>query len=207
PRPGMSRGGTRRPDDPPQDAPTRARLPPRPLTAFMEVAGVVVRCLYTTGAVTLVGTFASLVLVARPAVRAAGDLGREKLPELDRRLLALGKVALVVTLGAGVLDLWRQIGVATGVGLLESLEGGHVLPVLLDTRYGTVWLARTALLVLLAALLLLSDSAADEGWLSLRLEALGLSAASLVLGAMAGHAAAVEESALAMALDGLHLLA
>src|SRR5262249_8602653 len=183
PRPGMSRGGTRRPDDPPQDAPTRARLPPRPLTAFMEVAGVVVRCLYTTGAVTLVGAFASLVFVVRPAARAAGDLGRERLPELDRRLLALGKAALVVTPGAGVLDLWRPLRVAAGVGLRESLEGGHVLPVLLDTHYGTVWLARTTLLVLLAAVLLLTDSA-DEGWLSLRVEALGLSSASLVLGAM-----------------------
>ena len=38
-------------------------------------------------------------------------------------------------------------------------------------------------------------------------QALALAAASLVLGAIAGHAAAVEGGALAMALDGLHLLA
>jgi putative copper export protein/mono/diheme cytochrome c family protein/peroxiredoxin len=173
----------------------------------MEVAGIVVRCLYTAGAVSLVGAFASLVLVVRPAARAAGDLGRERLRELDRRLLTLGKIALAVTLGAGVLDLWRQVGVATGAGLGESLEGGRVLSVLIDTRYGTVWLARSGLLVLLAALLLLADWAAGEGWLALRLEALGLSSASLMLGAMAGHAAAVEGSTLAMGLDGLHLLA
>jgi putative copper resistance protein D len=78
---------------------------------------------------------------------------------------------------------------------------------LLDTRYGTVWLARNGLLVLLAALLLLADEEGEEDWLALRLQALGLSGASLLLGALAGHAAAAEAGALAMGLDGLHLLA
>jgi copper resistance protein D len=173
----------------------------------MEAAAVVVRCLYTTGAVTLVGVFASLVLIVRPAGRAAGDVGQARLRDLDGRLLALARTALVVTLGAGALDLWRQIGVATGAGLVESLEGGRVLAVLIDTRYGTVWLARTGLLVLLATWLAMADSRDESGWLALRLQALVLASASLALGAMAGHAAAVEGSALAMSLDAVHLLA
>ncbi len=173
----------------------------------MGTAAIAVRWLYTAGAVSLVGAFASLVLVARPAARAAGDVGRERLRELDIRLLALGGAALAVTVGAGVLDLWRQVGVATGAGAWESLERSRLLSVLVDTRYGTVWLARMGLLALLGALLLLTGEDRERDWLALRLQALALAVASLVLGAMAGHAAAAESSTLAMALDGLHLLA
>ena len=173
----------------------------------MDAVAVAVRCLYTMGAVTLVGVFASLVLIVRPAARAAGDLGRERLPDLDRRLLVLARAALAVTLVMGGLDLWRQVSVATGASLLQSLEGGRVLAVLFDTRYGTVWLARTGLLVLLAAWLRLADTRDERGWLPLRIQALILASASLGLGAMSSHAAAVEDSAVAMSFDAVHLLA
>ena len=136
-----------------------------------------------------------------------GLVGRARLHELDSRLLTLAGWALAVTLGAGVLDLWRQVGVATGAGLRESLDGGRILSVLFDTRYGTVWLARSGLLVLLAVLLSLASEEGEGDWLALRLQALALSAASLVLGALAGHAAAVEGAVVSVGLDGLHLLA
>ena len=173
----------------------------------MEIAAVAVRWLHAAGAVSLVGIFASLVLVARPAARAAGDAGREGLRELDARLLGLAAVAMAITLGAGAIDLWRQVGVATGAGARESLEWSSLLAVLMDTRYGTVWLGRTGLLALLAALLFLTREDRETNWLALRAQALVLAAASLALGAMAGHAAAAEGGALAMVLDGLHLLA
>jgi putative copper resistance protein D len=173
----------------------------------MEIVVIMVRWLNAVGAVSLVGIFACLVLVARPASRAAGSAGRDRLSDLDARLVTLAGWALAIALGAGVLDLWRQIGVATGAGLRESLDGGRIVSVLLDTRYGTVWLARTGLLVLLAALLLLASEDGEADWLALRLQALGLSAASLVLGALAGHAAAVEGAGLSVGLDALHLLA
>jgi putative copper resistance protein D len=173
----------------------------------MQIVGVIVRWLHAVSAVSLVGIFAGLVLVARPAARAAGPEGRDRIHELDARLVALAGWALAITLGAGVLDLWRQVGVATGAGLRESLDGGRILSVLLDTRYGTVWLARSGLLVLLAMLLRLASEEGERDWLALRLEALGLSAASLVLGALAGHAAAVENALVSVGLDGLHLLA
>jgi putative copper resistance protein D len=183
------------------------RRPPRRLIYLMEIGAIAARWLYTAGAISLVGAFASRVLVTCPACRAAGDLGQAHRGELDARLLALGGVALVVTLVAGGLDLWRQVGVATGASLRDSLEGGRVLSVLTDTRYGTVWLARTGLLALLAALLLLADAGTERDRLALHLEALGLSTASLVLGAMTGHAAAAEGGTLAMGLDAVHLLA
>ncbi|HEX2480396.1 MAG TPA: CopD family protein [Methylomirabilota bacterium] len=174
----------------------------------MEILLVAVRWLHTVATLSLVGVFACSVLVVRPAARSGAEVGRERLRELDAQLLKLAGWALAVAVIAGMLDLWRQVGVATGAGAWESLDGGRILSVLADTRYGTVWLARTGLLVLLAALLLLAEEEAGPGdWLALRLQALGLSAASLVLGAAAGHAAAVEGGALAMGLDGLHLLA
>jgi putative copper export protein/mono/diheme cytochrome c family protein len=172
----------------------------------MEGLGVAVRWLYAVGALSLVGAFASLVLVVRPAARAAGA-GPRWPAELDGRLLGVARGALALALGAGMLDLWRQVGVATGAGVWESVDGHRILAVLLDTRYGTVWLARTGLLLLLGALLLLADEESDEDRLALRLEGLGLSAASLVLGAASGHAAAAEGASLAIGLDALHLLA
>lgn len=168
---------------------------------------MVVRWFHAAGAVTLVGAFASLLLVARPAARAAGAAGLERLPELDRRVMTLARIALAITLVAGGLDLWRQVGVATGTGLLESLDPGRVASVLADTRYGTVWLARTGLLLLLAGFLVLAEERGESDSLALRVEALGLSAAALLLGALAGHAAASELSAVAVSLDALHLLA
>jgi putative copper resistance protein D len=173
----------------------------------MQIVAAVVRWLHAAGAVSLVGIFAFLVLVARPAARAAEPADRDRIHDLDARLMALAGWMLAVTLGAAVLDLWRQVGVATGASLAESLDGARILSVLLDTRYGTVWLARTGLLVLLAALLRLAREEGAADWLALRLEALGLSAASLVLGALAGHAAAVDWAGLSLGLDALHLLA
>jgi copper resistance protein D len=173
----------------------------------MEIVGVAVRWLYMAGAVSVVGVFACLVLVARPAARAAGDIGRGRLRDLDSPLRRLGAIALGTTLVAGALDLGRQVRVATGASFAESLERDRLVSVLTDTRYGTVWLARMGLLVLLAALLLLADEDDERDWLALRIQALGLSAASLLLGAMAGHAAAVDAAALSTGLDALHLLA
>ena len=173
----------------------------------MEILGVVIRWLYATGALSVLGAFASLLLVARPAARAGGSVGAERLPELDRRLLVMARWALAVALGAGVLDLWRQVGVATGAGWWETLDSTRILAVLVDTRYGTVWLARTALLLLLATLMGLADERDERDRLALRLQGLVLSAASLGLAATSGHAAATEDGALTAALDAVHLLA
>jgi hypothetical protein len=109
------------------------RWPPRPERS--ETAAIAVRWLYTAGGVSVVGAFASLVLVARPAARAAGDVGLERLRELDIRLLTLGGAALAVTAGAGMLDLWRQVGVATGA----MGEPGAHHPSAGRPRHGTVW--------------------------------------------------------------------
>ena len=114
-----------------------------------------------------------------------------------------------MALVSGGLDLWRQVTVATGFGLGESLAVEPFAAVLGETRYGTVWLVRHAILVLLAGVLALRD---DEGaradWLALRLEGLLLTGLSLALVGAAGHAASTEQvPAAAIAVDAAHLLA
>lgn len=173
------------------------------------ILGTAIRWLHAAGALSLVGAFSVLVLVAYPAARAAGRDAPARCAGLDRRLLRFAAGALALTLLGAGLDLWRQIGVATGVGGTAALDPARVGAVLADTRYGTVWLARIALLGLLAALLLLADrrAASDPDWLALRGEGLALAGASLALGAAAGHAAAAEAGMTAIVVDGVHLLA
>src|SRR5581483_6959735 len=173
------------------------------------ILGAAIRWLHAAGALSLMGAFSVLALVAYPAARAAGPDSPARRADLDRRLLRFAAGALALTvLGAG-LDLWRQIGVAAGVEGTAALDPARAGAVLADTRYGTVWFARIALLGLLGALLLLADRRAgdDADWLALRGESLALAGASLALGAAAGHAAAAEAGALAIVVDGVHLLA
>jgi putative copper resistance protein D len=156
-----------------------------------------------------VGVVASLVLVARPAVRAAGAEAAELFPGLDRRLLRLGGGALLVALVSGLLDLWRQTSLATGLGLGDSLALDSLRAVLLDTQYGVTWLIRHGLLLLAGALLLLRGLERDaRDWLALRLELILLGAASIGLLALAGHAGSAPQwPAAAIVADVTHLLA
>lgn len=157
---------------------------------------------------TLVGAYAFLLLVARPAARAGGEAIRTGLlAALDARLRILVAGALALALIAGVVDLWRLIALATGGGLRDSLDVARALAVLLETRFGLVWVARHVLLALLAAVLALAEERDDADWLALRGQALGLSAASLVLGAATGHAASADAGVAALVADAIHLLA
>jgi putative copper resistance protein D len=172
-------------------------------------AAVLVRWLHLAAATTVVGSFGFLILVARPIGPPAGADDAGPLRDADRRLLRLGGWALAITLAAGLLDLSRQVGVATGRGVLASLDLATWLLVLSETHYGAVWLARHAVLLLLAAVALARDAEtgpADR--LAFRLEGLALGAGSLGLGAAAGHAAATDTAgSTAVIVDALHLLA
>jgi putative copper resistance protein D len=173
----------------------------------MDLVGFTARGTHAAALASVVGAFGVLLLIARPAARAAGDAEGRTLRLLDARIRCLIWIALGVTTVAGLLDLWRQIAVVSGVGLRESLDSARGLAVLLDTRYGAVWLARHGLLVLLAGLLLFADDGDDADWVAVRAQGLGLSATSLVLGSAAGHAASAEMGTPAIVLDALHLLA
>jgi len=175
---------------------------------MMETWGAAIRWAHLVGANLSVGVFAFLVLVARPAATAAGSEALLRLGPLDRRLLRLAIWGLALTLSSGLLDLWRQTVVATGLGLRESLAPTAFGAVLLSTRYGTVWLIQHALIALAVVVLLLAEEADRWDWLALRLEMFGLTAVSLVVLSVAGHAASAQSVPnVAIAVDAVHLLA
>lgn len=176
---------------------------------MMELLAAGIRWVHLFGASLLVGVFACLVLVVRPAARAAGGDAPERLGRLDRRLVGAGQGLVGLVLASGLLDLWRQAAVASGLGLSPTLPPATLAALLLQTQYGAVWLVRHGLLLMLASLLLLADDDREaRDWWALRLQAAGLAAASLVGLAAAGHAVATERArALALTADGVHLLA
>ncbi len=175
----------------------------------VDTLAVLARFLHIGSACLLTGTFAFLVLVGLPASRAAGPAARGGFEALDRRLLTLAGIALGAAMGTGLLDLARQAFVATRGSATEGLTLQTVGTLLVETRYGDIWLVRHALWLLLAALLLLREPERDRwDWLAFRLAGLALAGTGLVVGAASGHAASVtERTDSAIAADGLHLLA
>jgi len=166
------------------------------MTAF----GVAARWLHLAGGLGLVG-LATAMLLARRSDRPTALAWEARMLRWARGLAGLALLS-------GTAVLAHQSAVVTGraAAALEPLEWLRLLG---HSQFGTVWLVRHGLFLLLAALLLLrerAESAADrvalhgQTWL---LAGLGAAAA-----AWAGHAGAAEPSALTAALlDALHLLA
>jgi putative copper resistance protein D len=162
--------------------------------------GVIARWLHLACSLGLVGLVTALLLAGRadhPTARA-----------WESRMIRWARALAGLVLITGVATLAFQAAVVTGRAG-AALDIGEWIRLLGRSQFGTVWLVRHGVLLLLAALLLLREreqSGADR--LALRLEA-GLLAA-VAAGAMtwAGHAAAVEPGGLTAALlDALHLLA
>src|SRR5207302_6531502 len=145
------------------------------------------------------GTFARRLLVGRsdkPTVLAwQGRLGR----------FTLVLAALVLLLGLAVLGY--QITVVTGRSA-AILESSAWLRLLGQTQFGTVWLLRHALLLLMAALVLLREQdEARPDWLAWRLEAWLLAVLGTGAAAWAGHAVGVSPASAVPALgNALHLV-
>ncbi|HET8575633.1 MAG TPA: CopD family protein [Methylomirabilota bacterium] len=166
----------------------------------MMAVGVAVRWLHLAVSLLLVGTLTASLL--------AGRSDRATALRWEARLLAWTRRLAILVLLAGLGSLAYQSADAAGRAS-AALEPAVWLRLLLESHFGTVWLVRHAVLLLLAALVLLrerEDSTAD--WAAFRIEAWLLAAAGAAAAAWAGHAAAVEPSALLAALtDALHLLA
>ena len=142
-------------------------------------------------------------------VTAMGLAGRSDRPTAlawESRMLRWARALAALLLLTGVAALAYQAAVVTGRAR-AALDVGEWIRLLGRSQFGTVWLVRHGVLLLLAALLLLREreqTGADR--LAFRLEAWLLAAAAAGAMAWAGHAAAVEGFAAAL-LDALHLLA
>ena len=166
----------------------------------MTALGIAVRWLHLACGLGLVGLVTVLLL--------AGRSDRPTALAWEARMLGWARWLAAGLLVSGIGALAYQTAVVTG------RAGAALDPVawtllLARSQFGTVWLVRHGLLLLLAALLLLRErehSAADR--LAFRGEAWLLAAVGAGAMAWAGHAAAVEPQGLAAALlDALHLIA
>lgn len=168
------------------------------------------RAIHLGALALLVGAFAFILLVARPAFKQGGPERRSAFEDLDRLLIRLSLWSLLIALGSGTLWLWAQAAIATGKPLRQALTPDVLVSVLTRTQFGHVWQLRLALALLLGGFLLFREREQDaKDWIALRLEGLILAGALLAALAWAGHAAATREQVhlLHLAADSLHLLA
>jgi putative copper resistance protein D len=162
--------------------------------------GLAVRWAHLVACLLVVGAVAVVLLA-----------GREERPTArawQARVVARARWMALTALLAGVAALAWQAALAEGRPD-AAWSPGSLVRIALETTAGHVWIARQALLLLLAAFLALGARLeAPIDWLAVRGEMLLLGAAALVLLAASGHAVAVEPgTGLAILVDGLHLLA
>ena len=158
----------------------------------MSAFGIALRVAHLGAGLALVGIFALSLLAGRsdkPTVRAWHR-------RLGRFTLALAALVLL----SGLAVLGYQITVVTGRSA-AILEPSASLRLLGQTQFGTVWLLRHALLLLMAALVLLREQdEARPDWLAWRLEAWLLAALGTGAAAWAGHAVGVNPASAVPAL-------
>lgn len=166
----------------------------------MTLLGVALRWAHLSAALLLVGTAAFLILAGRPDKPTARRWAEASVRHIRWLVLA----ALVS--GIGVLS-W-QAGHMAGRPS-AALEPASLRTVLLETRFGTVWLVRHALLFLLAAVVFFrerEDSTVD--WATFRAEACTLASGVAAAMAWAGHAGASESASVGPVLaDAAHVVA
>ncbi len=159
---------------------------------------ILARAIHIAATVLAAGTVCFLVLVAEPALRAAGDAAH--LSILRRRCNLIVWSALAVTALSGVGWLALLAADIYGDSVVAVCLHGGLWPVLTGTRFGTVWSVRLADAVMLAAML---------AWPAARY--LQLAAGALLLGSLAfiGHAGATPGTAgdVHLASDVVHLIA
>ncbi len=164
-------------------APAEETLPP------IDVA---VRWFNFLALVWSVGSLAFVVLVWRPAGFSPGTA-----PACEHRLRQVMWIGWLLLGAALVSTLLLQAGVATGGGLFAPATLASLGDVLAHTRFGTLWLARLALWIVLGVLLALAGRWAL--WAALVVAALLAGFISLF-----SHAQAV--TGMATGADWLHLL-
>ena len=169
-------------------------------TGPVYALGLAVRWTHLACSVLLVGSAMMIAI--------AGRSDRPTALRWEQRLLAWSRALALVALVSGLAQLGLQTALFEGRAT-AALEAPALARVLFETQVGRVWLVRHSVLVLLSAFLLLPlDVARRADWRAARGEAVLLGAIALVPIAASGHAAAVEPgTAIAIAVDGAHLLA
>jgi putative copper export protein/mono/diheme cytochrome c family protein len=181
----------------------------------MTSLGVGIRALSTGTGLLIVGALV-MSLLAGPSEKATARRWQLRLGRSVRWLAALALLSGLAALG------W-QVTVATG--RTDALtDGAAWLRLLGATQFGTVWLLRHAILLLMAALVILRESGERDNdrreawgrqrderradWLAWRIEAALLTTAGVAVASWAGHAVVVNSgSALPALVNAVHLVA
>lgn len=161
---------------------------------------MLLRAIHLVSSIALVGACAALLL--------GGRSDRPTACAWHARVLTTARATVLVALASGLGVLAQQLVVLEG-RLSAILDAAALVRLVADTQAGIVWLARHGLLGILGVFLALeADTRARVDWLAARGEAVLLGSMALGLGALAGHAAAVEPTtARAVLVDVVHLLA
>jgi putative copper export protein/mono/diheme cytochrome c family protein len=161
--------------------------------------GLLARWLHLAASIVLVGG-AGLVIMA-------GHSDRLTALGWQARIRRLARALVVVALTSGAVALAQQTA-SLEQRPAAALEPAALARVALETQAGIVWMFRLSLLLLLGAFLAMrADLLARVDWRAAHAYTLVLAGAALALLAAAGHAAAVEPgTALAIAVDVVHLL-
>ncbi|HZL40235.1 MAG TPA: copper homeostasis membrane protein CopD [Pseudolabrys sp.] len=148
---------------------------------------ILARSIHMAATVLAAGTVAFMALVV-------------DLPALRRQLTLLVWIALAVAILSGLAWLVWLAADIYGAPIIEVCLHGGVWSVLIETRFGLIWIARLGLAILLGALML---------WPAARLLQLAAAACLLGLIALIGHAGATPGTAgqIHLASDIVHLLA
>lgn len=148
-----------------------------------------------TGLTTLIGTLAFQCLIIQRV-----SLSTRGFEPFERRLLRVEAGAIMLLALTSVLELLLR-ALAMGGGILSNVAGA--LPsMLLETRYGTIWLVRIALI----GLVVLSWQFWPRITWFTGIRLLGAVAIALTR-SLSGHAADWGDVTLAVLMDWLHLLA
>jgi putative copper resistance protein D len=171
---------------------------------------IFIRVVHYGALMLLIGSFAFLLLVARPAFRRAGGNVGADLDPFDRVLVRLAVWSLLVALLSALMWLGVEAAIFTGRPLSQALTLDIVCSALTRTQFGRVWQLRLGLLALLGGFLLFRERERDDrDWIVLRLEGVILGGGLLAALAWAGHSAATQGRAgfIHRAADSIHLLA
>ena len=172
----------------------------------MTTLPALIRFAHLASAAFLLGSLAFHLIIAQPALRGAGAEKSTEFAAFERRQVVIAKLTLLVVFLFGLLAFWLQIVSVTGASLGRALSPEIIGGVLLGTRYGIVWLIRSALILLLTVLLFVRHEIPSGYW---RIVGPILASALIMAPAFSSHAAAGEGIWLVaqLAAYALHLLA
>ena len=175
----------------------------------MSELSAVVRFVHLTAAVLLVGGFSFALLVARPAYTRIVDDTKSDYLSFLRLQLRIARWCLVAIFASALLGLWLQTLTVSESSAGASFDVNAILPVLAETQYGKVWLARMALVLIIGGLLWVGPQRIKIDAIAFLTINFGLSACLLASLALAGHASAAEGTVFIFQVSGdaLHLLA